>query len=126
MENHLTRLQVYIIYMVQGNWTYNVLINMTYVLQDTLSMVRLKNCTIKIRGRTCATSRSREKKLSATRKVSLSFNNRHTLGSYRGLNQSEIVKGGPPPLIGRGPDIPVRVCMFDASAAAVRQRERER
>ncbi len=66
------------------------------------------------------------KKLSATRKVSLSFNNRHTLGSYRGLNQSEIVKGGPPSLIGRGPDIPVRVCMFDASAAAVRQRERER
>ncbi len=27
--------------------------------------------------------------------VSLCFNNRHTLGSYRGLNQSEIVKGGP-------------------------------
>ncbi len=24
------------------------------------------------------------------------------LGLYRGLNQSEIVKGGPPPLIGRG------------------------
>ncbi len=32
------------------------------------------------------------------------------LGLYRGLNQSEIVKGGPPPLIGRGPDIPVCVC----------------
>ncbi len=32
----------------------------------------------------------------------------------------------PPPLIGRGPDIPVRVCMFeDACAAAVRQREIE-
>ncbi len=29
------------------------------------------------------------------RRVSLCFNNRHTLGSYRGLNQSEIVKGGP-------------------------------
>ncbi len=49
-----------------------------------------------------------------------------TLGSYRGLNQSEIVKGEPPPLIGRGPDIPVRVCTFeDACAAAVRQREIE-
>ncbi len=36
----------------------------------------------------------REKKVSATLKVSLWFNNRHTLGSYRGLNQSEIVKGG--------------------------------
>ncbi len=46
-----------------------------------------------------------------------------TLGPYRGLNQSEIVKGGPPPLIGRGPDIPVRVCTFEnACAAAVRQR----
>ncbi len=45
------------------------------------------------------------------------------LGLYRGLNQSEIVKGGPPPLIGRGPDIPVCVCAFeDACAAAVRER----
>ncbi len=35
------------------------------------------------------------------------------------------MKGGPPPLICRGPDIPVRVCMSEnASAAAVRQRER--
>ncbi len=34
-------------------------------------------------------------KVSVTQKVSLMFNNRHTLGSYRGLNQSEIVKGGP-------------------------------
>ncbi len=56
--------------------------------------------------------------------VSLWFNNRHTLGPYRGLNQSEIVKGGPPPLIGRGPDIRVCVFTFDACAAAVRQRER--
>ncbi len=37
----------------------------------------------------------REKK-SLRDKVSLWFNNRHTLGPYRGLNQSEIVKGGPP------------------------------
>ncbi len=65
------------------------------------------------------------KKVSATLKVSLWFNNRHTLGLYRGLNQSEIVKGGPPPLIGRDPDIPVRVCTFEnVCAAAVMQRER--
>ncbi len=66
-----------------------------------------------------------KKKVSATLKVSLCFNNRHALGSYRGLNQSEVVKGGPPSLIGRGPDIPVRVCASEnACAAAVRQRER--
>ncbi len=49
------------------------------------------------------------------------------LGLYRGLNQSEIVKGGTPPLIGRGPDIPVCVCGVDkcvTCAAAVRQSER--
>ncbi len=35
-------------------------------------------------------------------------------------------EGRTPPLIGRGPDIPVRVCTFeDACAAAVRQREIE-
>ncbi len=34
------------------------------------------------------------------------------------------MKGGPPPLISRGPDIHVRVCTFeDACAAAVRQTE---
>ncbi len=66
-----------------------------------------------------------KKKVSATLEVSLWFSNRHTLGPYRGLNQSEIVKGGPPPLIGRGPDIPVHVYKFEnACAAAVRQRER--
>ncbi len=55
------------------------------------SRVRLK----KIWGCTSATSCSRKKK-SLWLKVSLWFNNRHTLGSYRGINQSEIVKGGPP------------------------------
>ncbi len=65
----------------------------------------------------------REKKKKSPR-LSVSFCNRHTLGSYRGLNQSEIVKGGPPPLIGHGPDIPVRVCASEnACDAAVRQRE---
>ncbi len=38
----------------------------------------------------------KKKKVSATLKVSLWFNNRHTLGPYRGLYQSEIVKGAPP------------------------------
>ncbi len=61
------------------------------------------------------------------KKVSLLFNNLHTLGPYRGLNQSEIVKGGPPRLIGRGPDIPVCVCVCVykcvTCAAAVRERE---
>ncbi len=63
------------------------------------------------------------KKKSPRLKVSLWFNNRHTLGPYRDLNQSEIVKGGPPPLISRGRDIPVRVCTFENVCAAVRQRE---
>ncbi len=68
----------------------------------------------------------REKKLKSPRlRKSLFCSTTETLGSYRGLNQSKIVKGGPP-LIGRGPDIPVRVCTFeDACAAAVRQREIE-
>ncbi len=56
------------------------------------SMVRLK----KIWGCTGATSPSRKKKVSATLKVSLWFNNRHILGPYRGLNHLEIVKGGSP------------------------------
>ncbi len=62
-------------------------------VRPKFSRVRLT----KIRGRTCATSRSRKKKVSATLKVSLWFNNRHTLDPYRGLNQSEIVKGEPTP-----------------------------
>ncbi len=70
-------------------------------MRPNFSMVWQK----KFWGRTSATSRLREKKVSATLKVSLWFNNRHTLGPYHGLNQSEIVKGGPPPLIGHGPDI---------------------
>ncbi len=65
-----------------------------------------------------------KKQKSPRLRKSLCCSTTDTLGSYRGLNQSEIVKGGPPPLIGRGPDIPVCVCAFeDACAAAVRQRE---
>ncbi len=38
--------------------------------------------------------------------------------------QTHISEGRTPPLIGRGPDIPVRVCTFEnVCAAAVRQRE---
>ncbi len=38
------------------------------------------------------------------------FNNRHTLGSYHHLNQSDS-EGQTPSLIGHGPDIPVRVLL---------------
>ncbi len=63
----------------------------------------------------------REKK-----KVSLWFNNRHTLGQYHGLNQSEIVKADPPPpLIGRDPDTPVRLCKL-CLKMLVLQSDRER
>ncbi len=75
----------------------------------------------------------REKKKKSPRlRKSLCCLTTDTLVSYRGLNQSEIVNGGPPP-----PDWPwsryscmyvcvcVCVCAFeDACAAAVRQRER--
>ncbi len=73
-----------------------------------------------------AVQKKKKKKVSATLKVSMWFYNRHTIGSCRGLNQSAIVKAGPPPpLIGRGPDVPVRVCASEnVCAAAVRQRER--
>ncbi len=71
-----------------------------------------------------AIRKKKKKKVSATQ--SLCCSTTDTLGSYRGLNQSEIVKCGPPPLIGHGPDTPVLVCVCafeDACAAAVRQRQ---
>ncbi len=49
-----------------------------------------------LRSHWCDQPFEKIKKVSATLKVSLWFNNRHTLGPYRGLNQLEIVKGGPP------------------------------
>ncbi len=59
-------------------------------VHPNFSRVRLT----KIPGRTGASSHSRkEKKVSATQK--LWFKKRPPLGLYRGLNQSEIVKGGP-------------------------------
>ncbi len=87
-------------------------------MRSNFSMLRVK----KIWGCTSVTSRSRGgKQVSATLKVSLWFSNRQTLGSYRGLNQSD--SEGQTPL--HGPDIPVRVCTFkNACAAAVKQRER--
>ncbi len=74
-------------------------------------------------GRTGASSHSRKKtKVSATQKVSLLFDNRHV----RLISWSKPIRdsnGRTPPLIGRGPDIPVCVCAFeDACAAAVRER----
>ncbi len=80
----------------------------------------------KIGGRTGVSSHSRKKtKVSVTQKVSLLFNNRHAglISWSKPIRDSE---GRTPPLIGRGPDIPVRVCTFeDVCAAAVRQTEIE-
>ncbi len=56
-----------------------------------------------------------------TQKVSLLFDNRHV----RLISWSKPIRDSEG-RIGRGPDIPVRVCTFeDACAAAVRQREIE-
>ncbi len=88
-------------------------------VQPNFSGVRLK----KNFGRTGASSHSRKKtKVSATQKVSLLFDNRHVrlISWSKPIRDSE---GRTPPLIGRGPDIPVCVCAFeDACAAAVRER----
>ncbi len=68
--------------------------------------------------------RENKTKVSATQKVSLLFDNRHVslISWSKPIRDSE---GRTPPLIGRGPDIPVCVCAFeDACAAAVKQRER--
>ncbi len=88
-------------------------------VRPNFSRVRLKKNV----GRTGASSHLQKKKKKVSATQSLCCSTTDTLGSYRGLNQSEIVKCGPPPLIGRGPDIPVCVCAFeDACAAAVRER----
>ncbi len=68
--------------------------------------------------------RENKTKVSATQKVFLLFDNRHVslISWSKPIRDSE---GRTPPLIGRGPDIPVCVCAFeDACAAAVKQRER--
>ncbi len=74
--------------------------------------------------------RKKKKKVSATQKVSLLFDNRHVrlIAGSKPIRDSE---GQTPLLIGRGPDIPVCVCVCvcvcafeDACAAAVKQREK--
>ncbi len=61
-------------------------------MRPNFSRVRLT----KIPGRTGASSHSRkEKKVSATQKLYVVQQKTLPLGLYRGLNQSEIVKGGP-------------------------------
>ncbi len=91
-------------------------------VHPNFSRVRLT----KIPGRTGASSHSRkEKKVSATQK--LWFKKRPPLGLYRGLNQSEIVKGGPPlwlAVVQISLYVCVRVDKCVTCAAAVRQRER--
>ncbi len=76
-------------------------------VHPNFSRVRLT----KIPGRTGASSHSRKEKKSIRDSETLVQQKTPPLGLYRGLNQSEIVKGGPPPLIGRDPDIPVCVCV---------------
>ncbi len=69
--------------------------------------------------------RENKTKVSATQKVSLLFDNRHVslISWSKPIRDSE--GRTPPPLIGRGPDIPACMCAFeDACAAAVKQRER--
>ncbi len=71
----------------------------------------------------------REKKKKSIRdSETLWFNKRHPpLGLYRGLNQSEIVKGGPPlwlAVVQIFLYVCVRVDKYVTCAAAVRQRER--
>ncbi len=76
-------------------------------MRPNFSRVRLK----KNFGRTGASSHSRKKKkVSATQKVSLLFYNRHVslISWSKPIRDSE---GRTPPLIGRGPDIPVCMCV---------------
>ncbi len=62
-------------------------------VRPNFSRVRLT----KIPGRTGASSHSRkEKKVSVTQKLYVVQQKTLPLGLYRGLNQSELVKGGPP------------------------------
>ncbi len=61
-------------------------------MRPNFSRVRLK----KIWGRTGASSHSRKKTKVSALRTSLCRSTKDTLGSYRGLNHLEIVKGGPP------------------------------
>ncbi len=90
-------------------------------MRPNFSRVRLKKNV----GRTGASSHSQKKK-SLRDSKSLLFDNRHVrlIAWSKPIRDSEVRT---PPLIGRGPDTPVLVCVCafeDACAAAVRQRER--
>ncbi len=93
-------------------------------VRPNFSRVRLT----KIPGRTGASSHSRkEKKVSVTQKLYVVQQKTLPLGLYRGLNQSEIVKGGPPlwlAVVQIFLYVCVRVYKCVTCAAAVRQRER--
>ncbi len=93
-------------------------------MRPNFSRVRLKKTLVAL----VRPAIREKKKISATQKVSLLFDNRHVslISWSKPIRDSE---GRTPPLIGRGPDIPVCVCVCvcafeDACAAAVRQRER--
>ncbi len=89
-------------------------------VRPNFSRVRLKKNV----GRTGASShlQKNNKKKSLRDSKSLLFDNRHVrlISWSKPIRDSEVRT---PPLIGRGPDIPVCVCAFeDACAAAVRER----
>ncbi len=94
-------------------------------VRPNFSRVRLKKTLVAL---VRPAIRENKTKVSATQKVSLLFDNRHVslISWSKPIRDSE---GRTPPLIGRGPDIPVCVCVCvcafeDACAAAVKQRER--
>ncbi len=93
-------------------------------VRPNFSRVRLT----KIPGRTGASSHSRKEKKKYPRlRNSVVQQKTPPLGLYRGLNQSEIVKGGPPLLLAVVQIflyVCVRVDKCVTCAAAVRQRER--
>ncbi len=71
--------------------------------------------------------REKKKKVSATQKLYVVQQKTPPLGLYRGLNQSEIVKGGPPlwlAVVQIFRYVCVRVDKCVTCAAAIRQRER--
>ncbi len=112
-------LKVYIYIWIQGSrvrpiWSH---------VRPNFSRVRLT----KIPGRTGASSHSRKEKKYPRLRNSVVEQTTPPLGLYRGLNQSEIVKGGPPlwlAVVQIFLYVCVRVDKCVTCAAAVRQRER--
>ncbi len=92
-------------------------------VRPNFSRVRLS----RIPGRTGASSHSRKEKKYPRLRNSVVQQKTPPLGLYRGLNQSEIVKGGPPLWLAAVQIflyVCVRVDKCVTCAAAVRQRER--